>query len=152
MSSSCFNSTPRSWKPYRLVVSLVVILVLGCGKGAEPWEKTYPVKGVISFRGKPLADAELSFFPEDQSYPDLVRPRARSGADGSVVGWTYEQGDGAPAALYKVTVVHHEVGVSKETVITKPNDLPEKYSKLDTTDLTVEIRGAENVLPPIDLK
>ncbi len=152
MCSSRFNSTLRLWKPYRVLVALVLVLVVGCGKGAAPWEKTYPVKGVISFKGKPVADAELSFFPEDASYPDLVRPRAKSGADGTFVVWTYEQGDGAPVGSYKVTVVHHEIGISKETVITKPNDLPEKYSKLDTTDLTVEVRGTENELPPIDLK
>lgn len=134
------------------VVVAATTLVVGCGKGKEPWETTYPVKGIITVKGKPVADAELSFFPENPSYPDSVRPRAKSGADGSFVVWTYDQGDGAPVGSYKVTAVHHEVAISKDTVITKPNDLPAKYARLESTELVVEVGAAATELPPIDLK
>jgi hypothetical protein len=130
----------------------VAVAVSGCGKAKEPWETTHPVSGLVTFKGKPVADAELSFFPEDKSYPETVRPRAKSGPDGKFSVWTYEQGDGAPAGRYKVTAVHFEVGLSKDTVITKPNDLPAKYSRLETTDLVVEIKGEESELPAINLQ
>lgn len=135
-----------------LLLTVVAVAVGGCGKAKEPWETAYPVSGLVTFKGKPVADAELSFFPEDKSYPESVRPRAKSGPDGKFNVWTYEQGDGAPAGRYKVTAVHFEVGLSKDTVITKPNDLPAKYSRLETTDLVVEIKGEESELPAINLQ
>ena len=135
-----------------LLLTIVAVAVSGCGKAKEPWETTHPVSGLVTFKGKPVADAELSFFPEDKTYPESVRPRAKSGPDGKFSVWTYEQGDGAPAGRYKVTAVHFEVGLSKDTVITKPNDLPAKYSRLETTDLVVEIKGEESELPAINLQ
>jgi len=53
---------------------------------------------------------------------------------------------------YKVTVIHNEVSVSKGTIVAKPNDLPAKYSRLDSTDIIVRIEPGQNELPPIDLK
>jgi hypothetical protein len=62
------------------------------------------------------------------------------------------QGDGAPAGNYKVTVVHNEVAVSKDTIVAKPNDLPEKFSKRDTTNIQVQIVAGKNEIPSIDIK
>jgi hypothetical protein len=124
----------------------------GCGKQQEPWEKVFPARGVVTYKGNPLAGAELAFFPEDESIPDSVRPRARTTADGGFVVWTYEQGDGAPAGSYKVTVVHHEVGVSNDIIVAKPNHLPAKYSRRESTNLHVEIDEGETELEPLDLQ
>ncbi len=133
---------------------LGVILVIGTSgcKQQPAWEVTHPATGTIKFKGRPLENAELALFPTDGSFPDTVRPKARSGADGQFVIWTYAEGDGAPAGTYKVTAVHHEVGVSKDTVVAKPNDLPAKYSKRDTTDLEITIAPGKNELPAIEIK
>ena len=124
----------------------------GCSGGKEPWEATYPVSGVVTYKGSPVANADISFFPEDASFPDTVRPKAKSGTDGTFVISTYAGGDGAPAGNYKVTIVRHEVTVSKDTIVAKPNDLPGKYSKRDTTDLEVQVVASQNDLPPFDLR
>lgn len=124
----------------------------GCSKGKAPWETAFPVSGVLTFKGRPVANADIALFPEDGSFPSTVRPKAKSAADGKFVVWTYAEGDGAPAGSYKVTVVHQEVGVSKDTIVAKPNDLPEKYSKVNTTDLKVQVVAGPNDIPPIDLR
>ncbi len=104
------------------------------------------------FKGAPVNNAELSFFPEDRSVPDSVRPKAKTSADGKFVAWTNVQGDGVPAGNYKVTIVHNEVSISKDTIVAKPNDLPAKYAALDTTDLQVQIKAGNNELQPFELK
>lgn len=126
-------------------------LFAGCAK-SEPWETTQPAVGKITLKGRPIANADLAFFPEDDAFPTAVRPRAKSTEDGKFIVWTYTQGDGVPAGSYKVTVVHHEVGVSKNTIIAKPNDLPKKYSTLQTTDIVVKIADGQNEIPTIDLR
>jgi len=112
----------------------------------------YPANGQVTFKGRPISDAELTFFPEDKSYPDSVRPKAKTTADGTFVAWTNAQGDGVPAGNYKVTIVHNEVSVSKDTIVAKPNDLPIEYSKRDTTDIQVQIASGKNAIPAIALK
>ena len=131
---------------------LALASIVGCGKPKDPWEFTHPTTGQVNFKGKPIADAELSFFPEDKSFPDSVRPKAKSTADGKFVAWTYAEGDGVPAGKYKVTIVHNEVSVSKDTIVAKPNDLPAKYSRLESTDIEVQINAGKNEVPAIDLK
>lgn len=131
--------------------ALVAPALSGCSGGKEPWETTYPVSGVVTYNGKPVANADISFFPEDQSFPDVVRPKAKSGEDGTFVISTFGGGDGAPAGNYKVTIVRHEIAVSKDTIVAKPNDLPNKYSKRDTTDLAVQVEASPNNLAPFEL-
>jgi len=112
----------------------------------------YPAKGVVTYKGKPVANAEIALFPVDEAIPEVVRPRAKTAANGEFVVWTYEVGDGAPAGNYKATVVHNEVVEVKNVAVTKPNDLPAKYSKLQTTDLVVEIAQGETEIPTIELR
>lgn len=131
---------------------LLMSALVGCFKGKSPWEVTHPATGVVTFKGRPVVDAELTFFPEDQSYPDSVRPKAKSTEGGKFEVWTYVQGDGAPVGNYKVTVIHNEVSVSKNTIVAKPNDLPEKLSKRQTTDIQVKIVAGKNEIPSIDIK
>ena len=92
--------------------------------------------------GRPAAGASVAFHPErDPADPDLPRPRATVRADGSFTLGTYEEGDGAPAGSYVVTVVwaagprdgdklsgrysspaHPRL---RSVVLKGPNDLPE---------------------------
>lgn len=129
----------------------VVGVFCGCG-GASPWEKVYPAKGQVTHKGKAVKDAELLFFPVDATAPEAVRPWAKSGENGEFTLSTYNNGDGAPAGKYKVTVVHHEIVVSKGAMGTKPNDLPKKYASSETTDLVVDVGTSETTLPPLELK
>lgn len=133
-------------------VLLAVLGATGCSGSKNPWEKTFPVSGVVQFKGKTVAGAELAFFPIDASAPDEVRPKAKSDANGRFEASTFTHNDGLPAGKYRVTVVHHEVAVSKGTIVAKPNTLPAKYATLDKTDLQVEILANHKEMITIDLK
>lgn len=147
------SATKRTLLGFILAVGAAVLPTLsGCSGGKAAWEKTNPASGVITYKGKAIVDAELSFFPEDKTFPDTVRPKAKSTEGGKFIVWTYAQGDGAPEGSYKVTVIHNEVAVSKDTIVAKPNDLPEKYSKLDSTDIVVKIAAGQHEIPAIELK
>ena len=147
-----FSFNSRSVAVLGLLLSLAVSSFSGCFNGKKSWEVTHPVSGTVLFKGKPVPEAELSFFPEDSSYPDSVRPRAKTDKEGKFEVWTYVQGDGAPTGSYKVAIVHNEVAVSKDTIVAKPNDLPVKFSTRDSTDLKVQINAGKNELEPFNLK
>jgi len=124
----------------------------GCG-GGKPWESVHTVRGVVTHKGKPVKDAELAFFPAtEEGFPEAVRPWAKTNENGEFTVSTYNNGDGAPAGRYKVTVVHHEIVISKGAMGTKPNDLPKKYANKDTTDLTAIVERGETNLPEFELK
>lgn len=120
-------------------------LVAGCGKAKQPWEKIYPAKGVVSFKGKPIAGAMITLIPQDDDYPETVRPTATSKEDGS-----FELG--APVGDYKALVLHYPVVGPKENPSPGPNDLPKKYAKAETTDLTVTIDAGKTDIPPLELQ
>lgn len=124
----------------------------GCSGSSQNWEKTHAASGVVTLKGRPISDAQLYFFPQDVQLPETVRPKAQSSEGGKFEVWTYAQGDGAPAGNYKVTVVRNAVVVSQNTIVAKTNDLPGKYSTVDTSDIVVAIAAGQNELPPIDLK
>lgn len=138
-------------KPTAIHGLLLVLLFCGCGS-SNPWETAHPVNGSILYKGKPIKDAELVFFPLDEKFPESVRPWAKSKENGEFALSTYDREDGAPAGKYKVTVVHHEVVVKGPAIAAKPNDLPKKYAKKDTTDLIVEVPRGGTSLPVIELK
>ena len=142
-------STDRMTRIASLLASITVCC--GCG-GGKPWDSVQAVTGVVTYKGNPVKDADLAFFPLDSEFPESVRPWAKSKENGEFVLSTYNNGDGAPSGRYKVTVVHHEVTLSRDTLTTKPNDLPKKYASPETTDLTIEVKNGETKLEPFDLK
>jgi hypothetical protein len=132
--------------------ALVVLGVLGgCSQSKEPWEVVYPVSGTVKFEGKPVAGAVVTFIPQDKSLPKTVRPTAITEEDGTFEVGTYSQADGAPAGSYKVLVTHYTVTGDAENPIPGPNDLPQKYSKVEETDLQVTIEAQETELKVFDL-
>ena len=136
----------------RAVGLFLVTSIYGCGEARKSWEKVFAVSGVVTHKGKPVKDAELTFFAVDANVPESVRPWAKSSENGEFTLSTYDRGDGAPAGKYKAVVVHHEIVVSAGAMGTKPNDLPKKYASKDTTDLIVEVKEAETKLPAFELK
>ena len=76
------------------------IYVLGGGK-----LKTYPVTGTVLVDGKPADGAMVIFCPINPG-PEIeqLRPSGKTDATGAFALMTFESGDGAPAADYKVLV------------------------------------------------
>ncbi|MCU0719011.1 MAG: hypothetical protein MUC83_04855 [Pirellula sp.] len=144
--------TSKTLNRARSIFSITLLGFTGCFASPKPWEITHPASGTVEFKGKPIENAELTLFPTDANVPESVRPKAKSIAGGKFVLGTYSQSDGAPVGKYKVTVVRNEVSVSKDTIVAKPNDLPNKYSLPNTTDIVLEIAEGKNELPTIVLK
>lgn len=129
-------SASRSVRTFLVVVCGALV---GCGGAKAPWEKVVPASGVVSIDGKPLSGAQITLIPEDNKFPSSVRPRGTSKDDGTFAISTYKAGDGAPAGSYKALVLHYPIVGSKESPNAGPNDLPKKYSKVETTDLVLKV-------------
>jgi hypothetical protein len=130
----------------------LAVALSGCGKAEEPWEQVYPATGSLSFKGRPIAGAQITLVPEDADVPESVRPRAVTMQDGTFQLGTYSSQDGAPAGAYKVLVVWHPLDKSRGEPVRGPNRLPAKYVNADTTDLVLEVPDSESILPEIELR
>ncbi len=130
-----------------LGIALVGLGILpGCSKARQPWEKVYPVSGVVQLDGKPIGGALLTLVPQDRQVPDSVRPTATSNWDGTFEVGTYSTGDGAPAGAYKVIVLRFPVVGTPQSPAPGANDLPLKYARPESTDLSVQVKEAATEL------
>ena len=139
---------------FTIGVALAVGLTtfLGCGPSRPT---TAPVSGKVTYQGKPVTEGRIMF------YPQHGRPATGTiGADGSYHLTTFKANDGAAPGKYKVTIdATHAVGGAQPT---GPQDerslfksgnvpkmerlVPQKYSRLETTDLTAEVKDGNNTI------
>src|SRR6516225_10019194 len=76
---------------------------LACGKQAGH-VRVMPVHGRVFWRGKPLANALVILHPQNTAELAGLRPLAHADQTGSFELTTYDEGDGAPAGDYAVTI------------------------------------------------
>jgi hypothetical protein len=155
---------------------LLGVLLAGCGAGADVnsgRQKVFKVKGKITMNGAPVANAMVSFSPKAR------QPAAtgRTGADGDYVLTTYEPGDGAAAGDYVVLVtkesasaggggpetghdptggkfvdrdaMHSQLSAAGET---PTSGLPEKYCRIEMSDLVATVKADGSNEFAFDLK
>lgn len=144
-----------------------LLLATGCSGGAGAERKpTIKVSGTIKMAGGPVADAVVTFSPQEG------QPVAfgRTDSQGKYTLTTYEAGDGAVAGKYIVLVtksssggtasgsgpVSHEAFVAGQASVTAhaaagksggasaSSVLPEKYSRTTTSDLTATVAPEQN--------
>lgn len=112
---------------------------------AKP-EPTHPLRGTITFEGKPAAGATVRFYRVEANAPN--RPRyvadGLTGEDGTFRLSTHAAFDGAPAGDYKVTVVQTGGYATNQTK--EENKLPAKYAEAQTTPLRVTVKAGENMV------
>jgi hypothetical protein len=114
----------------------------------------YPARGEARFEGKSMPNAAIFLHPIGVEDPDYPRPRSTANADGTFELGTYGKDDGAPAGEYRVTVqwfVRPKVAEPEGGAAAR-NQLPARYSRPETSGLTVRIQPGENKLPALDLK
>lgn len=142
------------------------LLVLGMGNlffvGGCSGEKNRPVlarvSGKVSFNTKPLAKAQIYFFPEKTGIRTAL---GETDEQGRYNLWTYEMGDGAPVGKHKVTInlrgpleripLHAsakaegkgEAYYEQATMEGKPL-IPPKYFNAMTSGLTAEVLLGKN--------
>jgi hypothetical protein len=76
----------------------LAVIASGCGDSGAP--KVVPVKGTVVFRGKPLANARVTFYAKGAPIPAV----GDTNDAGEFELTTYAKGDGAVAGENKVTV------------------------------------------------
>jgi hypothetical protein len=106
----------------------------------------YKASGTVTYQGKPLEKALVTYHPQTGEYS----PFDETDAEGKFELTTFDQGDGGPAGSYKVVVTKMEYEL-KPTPYDSPEEksvaripkplLPAKYAKKETTDLTAEIKA-----------
>jgi hypothetical protein len=138
---------------YCFVVAALVLV--GCGRKTVHVERheVFPVEGSVIWKGKPLAEARIEFFPNGWKLkPFSGAPIAKTGPDGRFRVSSYNDGDGAPAGKYILTVVCQDPEAKKQKkMFSTANILPKQYADPKTSGLEVEIGEGANVIPPLDL-
>jgi hypothetical protein len=83
------------------VVAMAVLICLGCGPAGQV--KVYPVKGKVTFEGKPLAGGgAISFVPVASQEGKTAAGEIKE--DGSYELTTYEPGDGSMVGDFRVVI------------------------------------------------
>jgi hypothetical protein len=107
----------------------------------------FPVTGQVWFAGKPTPRALLVFHPVVEN---SMRPLGTVDEDGTFTLTTYEQGDGAPAGDYTVTVEWRRLATVDDDQ-RPPNRLPARYLNPKSSGISARVSEGDNVLPPIQL-
>src|SRR5208282_3006456 len=110
----------------------------------ENRKATQPVRGKVFFEGSPPADALVTFHLLNPTTKKFDRTgEALVDPDGTFTLSSYTANDGAPVGDYTVTVVWNSPFVDAQGN-PGPNQLPERYSKAETSDLRVKVREGPN--------
>lgn len=144
-----------------LVLLAAICVLQGCNRSDRP--ATYPVRGNVTYRGKPVAGASVTFMGPGA-------PRAAAGKTdeaGNFQLTTFEPNDGAVAGTHEVTVkkyaseppqlpqapadgvVDPEVEAQYTAAMARWLEtarfaVPKKYTDRNTSDLRFEVVDGEN--------
>jgi hypothetical protein len=120
---------------------------LGC-KSSEI--DLHPVKGQVTFDGKPPEGATVTLRPVAGSKAPIdLFPTGAVQADGSFTLMTYPHGDGAPEGDYVAVLMWYPPNASE--IANPQSQLPAKYSSEATSGLPVTIKPGSNELAPFVL-
>lgn len=143
-----------------LFIRAAIILVIagtvsGCSDGL-PRQATYKVTGQVTLDGKPVPGATLVFHPIDASkFKWQERPQAKTDDQGNFTVTTYQMGDGAPAAEYRVGIAVLAGGDDEgndQQKRSKQVRLPQKYASHETSGVTAKVEARETRLEPFALR
>lgn len=135
----------------------IAIASLGCTPAGPPGPEKLPVvqaSGTVTYQGKPVADASVSF----QHSEGKVAATAKTDAQGKFKLSTYGTDDGAPAGKYRVTVAVSAVKEIEPGVLAPipeggvQSPIPLKYANPAESDINVEIPAAGSSDLAVELK
>ena len=123
-----------------LLVTSFCAVIPACNNKSISGPKTVPVSGIVTFKGSPIADVVVTFYPADET------PGAgRTDAQGRFTLGTNKQGDGAVAGRHRITVVYvgpeqpSDVGNERPDMPVPKSPISLKYANPETSGLTEEI-------------
>lgn len=141
----------------RWLLVAALALFVGCAEAKPDRPKTYPVSGTVTYKGNPVAGANLNFRIADGSSFSM----ARTDASGRYELMTFEAGDGTLPGEYKVGITQYESSGSTgpgmddaeyaspegdEGGAPPKNLLPEKYANPETSGLTASVTEGPNTV------
>jgi hypothetical protein len=113
----------------------------GCGAiGSGKVPDLIPVKGKVTFKGKPLTKGTVAFEPDGFGRP----ARGELQSDGTFVLSTLKEGDGVVAGEHRVSITGVEKSLAKDRTMIK-------YASPNTSRLTAQV-DREHTDFTLDLK
>jgi hypothetical protein len=131
------------------LVAAAACAAAGCGNGRKP---VFPVQGTVADAdGKPIAGATVFFCPVENVLDNRHKPGGFSDTEGRFTLTTYDNGDGAPAGEYVVTVEWRVPGgdTPRKKAQPYPDRLKGKFCDPANSPLKATIVKGPNV---VDLK
>lgn len=140
----------------------LIIGLIGCGGTPEGQRPTAPVEVTVTYKGKPVVDATVTFI----SVENPIAANGITNEQGVAILHTYQPKDGAVIGNHQITVTKVEID---KNVKTKPIDpsqadvvgytpltplkslIPKKYDLPGTSGLTAEVKKGSNKFP-LELK
>ena len=129
--------------------AIVLCLFCGCGPAVEERPTLHPTQGALTINGQPAKGALLVFHPVDDKLLDArgARPTATVDADGNFVLTTYQNGDGAPAGQYRVTILWFDNPDSSSAW----DKLGNRFARAETSKILLTVGPEQAQLAPIQL-
>ncbi|MBX7165786.1 MAG: hypothetical protein K1X74_05505 [Pirellulales bacterium] len=116
----------------------------------------YPVRGNVTYRGRPTPGAVIYFHPVDNSpYP---RPHAELDAEGGFQLSTFRLHDGAPAGTYRVTVSWKVLPEGASEYLNAEDrdegdeQLPKRYLHAGSTPWEITVQPGTNDLGNLEIE
>ncbi len=144
----------------RIAIAAIVAVTLGCGPSDQV--KVYPVKGVVSFEGKPMkGGGSIAFIPSGGQ--SGAAPGGEIKEDGTYELMTYKPGDGSMPGDFRVAITQvtvKEPEAAPDGSAPKPVDgpnvqpadqIPMIYSNYAESPLTAKVDAKPNEIN-FDLK
>jgi hypothetical protein len=112
-----------------LSAAFCCIVCWGCGPaGHGTTPDLIPVKGKVTYKGKPLSPGTIKFIPD--GYGREARGAIRT--DGSFVLTTHKEGDGVVPGEHRVSIVSTDKSLARDRAL-------EKYGRPNTSKITAEV-------------
>jgi hypothetical protein len=125
--------------------ALAITGALGCGsKDTRYHAPTIPVKGTLLVDGKPFGPCVIFFAvlnpdPDPKKWVPTVTGQVK--ADGSFELTTYDQGDGAPAGTYRVSLGADTLNLLTKVPECKPLDIEIEESDEAIEELEIKLEA-----------
>ena len=140
-------------KPLSVTIAVWLLVSTGCGKTKPNGHKdVFPVRGIVIYRGKPAAGAEIALHPMGELPTKALCPCATTDKEGRFALTTYEPGDGAPAGQYVVTIVWPGVPPQNMPGDPGPDRMGGRYNDRNKPAWCVEVKPQTNELPPFHIE
>ncbi|WDI41146.1 hypothetical protein [Bremerella sp. P1] len=155
------NRIPESIK-FVVIAAVGTVILVGCsGKREDKWTRgrppVYEVTGQVTYQGKPVADAVVTFQPVDEA--------GRGGSaitddQGYFEAQTFDPGDGLTPGTHRVAVHKVQLVDASGNVVTEirepgglreKNLVPKKYADFKKSGIEITVEETDNDVGVIDL-